>query len=287
MAFIRNSAFHYNKIWVVESLPKHEKQTGTILFNDLIKRKTDQSNILTSALEPVNRKRNLVRFLKRVEDYVEQKAQLPYLHFEVHGSRTGLELASGETMSWEELAGYLRNINIATRNNLVVSLASCYGGYMFTEISPIVEAPFCGIIGPLSKVGMGEIEEGFYNFFENMLTGDGLENAIQALNEVNPSNPKFQFVPAEAVFESVSLDLQKMYQDPVFRKNKVYELTDRALKNRTIRNSRSIWSIQAAIEDFIQHDRPLVMAQLREHFLMKDLPALDFSNTKKLKQKLE
>ncbi|MDF7815313.1 hypothetical protein [Hymenobacter sp. YC55] len=276
MALIRTGAFRYNKIWVVESLPKDEPQTGSTLYRDLLRRRTGQMPAVSCELVQVPTKRNLCRFLKRVVDYVQKKTQLPFLHFEMHGNPKGLELASGEVMPWSELANYFRNINIATRNNLMVSLATCYGGFMFGEISPVIEAPFCGVIGTFSRVPQREVEEGFYEFFESLLSRDGLDNAVVALNSANPDNPKFQFISAEGVFESVRRDIRKSYSDAEFMRAKIFELTARALKNRNLRNTRSIWDIEYSIERFLADEREPAITEMKNVFLMKNLTPLHF-----------
>jgi len=60
----------------------------------------------------------------------------PALHFETHGverapgpmaTSVGLVLASQEIVSWRVLYPYLTAINEATRLNLLVFVAACYG----------------------------------------------------------------------------------------------------------------------------------------------------------------
>lgn len=94
------------------------------------------------------------------------------LHLEMHGeeNQRGVVLNSGELMTWLELGDRLRNINIATHNNLMVTMATCYGGWLLQTISPLLQAPMYFMLGSMNKEGENENDllEAYTVFYETL-----------------------------------------------------------------------------------------------------------------------
>jgi hypothetical protein len=95
----------------------------------------------------------------------------------MHGSLDGLQLASGEIVSWTAFTKAVREINKITKNNILLSLAACFGGYIMGTIIPSEPIPFFGFIGCWDEVHEGELIANFYNFFER-IWGSGNLQAI-------------------------------------------------------------------------------------------------------------
>src|SRR5688572_22519897 len=123
--------FEFNCIYVIESLPEFETKTGTILYEDLLRRITYKIDFLKSSLIRVENKIDLFTELEKIKSLALKGGHFPYLHFEVHGSIKGLVLPSRELVTWLELSNRLREINIIIRNNLFVSFATCFSAYIY------------------------------------------------------------------------------------------------------------------------------------------------------------
>jgi hypothetical protein len=85
----------------------------------------------------------------------------PIIHFDTHGSRAdGLYIAaSDEFVSWQQLVEKLRPINVATRNNLCVVSAACFGMHAIMEIAISTAAPFFALFAPENTVTFGFVEK--------------------------------------------------------------------------------------------------------------------------------
>src|SRR3569833_2144336 len=143
---IRNFGFFL--IYVIESLSTYETATGSALYPAIISRWTSQNPYLKSDLLTVNTKEEFISTLSDIERTASSPSQdIPFLHLEIHGRKEGLVLASGELVSWLELADSLRWINIKTKHNLLISMATCHGAFLFSAVLPSHTAPCFAFIG--------------------------------------------------------------------------------------------------------------------------------------------
>ncbi len=133
----------------------------------------------------------------------EQTDLCPVLHIESHGSAQGLGVAptiSG-MISWQELKPLLTRINVATKNNLLVTLSCCYGGYLASVIQPSERSPCWGLAGPVKEVMDLDLLEAYQAFYERALNGAHGNAAIKALNSHLPRHsPIFCFTISRDFF---------------------------------------------------------------------------------------
>jgi hypothetical protein len=137
----------FNCIYVIQSLPDHETQTGSLLYQD-INIRTFRYEHLKAKLINITSKKELQQALYDLNEAFFFQGLVPYLHFEIHGSKEGLVLKNGELVEWESLRPLLSTINYNIKNNLFVSLATCYGAYLFSAVEMTERIPFCGFVGP-------------------------------------------------------------------------------------------------------------------------------------------
>lgn len=161
--------FDFNKIIVIESLRKHEQKTGRKLFDSIIKKFPAKAEYFKVDYKEVNSKRELFNLFNDIKEEVVKTHYFPFIHFEVHGSKEGLVLNSAYKITWEILTKFLREINIATKNNLFVSFASCHAAFIFQEIDILKKCPFVGFVAPFGEIRNYEIEETFETFFSELL----------------------------------------------------------------------------------------------------------------------
>jgi hypothetical protein len=266
------SAFRFNKIWVIESLPENEKQTGTILYNDLLSRKSFQFPQLHTEIVKIETLAELVALLQQIKDDVYGKAHLPFLHFEIHGSKAGLVLTSLESITWAELAGLIRPINIDTRNNVMVTTAVCWGGVAFTEIDPTMPSPFAGIIGPFAKVYVPDIEAGFYEFFDVLLSAGGFDAAVEALNQ--HGEERFNFIPSIFLFKVLWDKIIESYDNPVELKERIDNLTLQVASQPD--NTRTVQELENYFRDYFTNHRDEMKDELLDDFLMRKMAPLAY-----------
>ncbi|MGL1886203.1 MAG: hypothetical protein OCD76_06785 [Reichenbachiella sp.] len=203
---------YFNTIYVIQSLDSDERQTGLNLFENVLKYKTWQySNINVEVYDTANLKETL-SLLEHVKSQVLEQNTLPYLHFEIHGSenRDGLVLRSGELLNWLVLADYLRDINIASQNNLFISMATCYGAYLIKAFDQFNKpCPFYGFIGPTDNIGNRDLEDSYSEYFTTLLDSKSFTQAISVLQMSNKENLNdYTFLNSEAYFDLVIENLQ-------------------------------------------------------------------------------
>ncbi|MCH2108400.1 MAG: hypothetical protein MK135_03665 [Polyangiaceae bacterium] len=110
-----------------------------------------------------------------------------------HGDKEGLELANGDLVSWAEFVEHCRPINIATKNNLLVTVAACFGLHAITRNTIKEVAPFSLLIGPEGPTSQRVMDD-FTAFYAQILEhGDG-----NVAKEKLPED--FQLFAAEKAF---------------------------------------------------------------------------------------
>lgn len=202
---------YFNKIYVIESLEDSDKKTGTLLHNDIIKRKIEQQNSeCASSLNIIKNRSEFDSLFIEIKYEIIFNLVNPYLHFELHGSEDGLILSSGELVSWVELTSKLRDMNIISKNNTFVSLASCYGGYFFNGIDFKKRSPVWGYVGTLEEVSESDVMVGFHEFFEELFNSKSFGRATEKLNSDIDPKIKFRYMNVESMFIHI---IDKFFED--------------------------------------------------------------------------
>lgn len=196
---------NFNKVYIIQSLFENDKKTGTNLYNDLLRWHEYQLKPFSSELIDVYDKKSFKESLDLIKRNIEQEKQIPYIHFEIHGNREGFVISSNENISWNELADKLREINILIKNNLFISLATCYGAYIFNALTPFDKVPFYAYIGPDGEIFENDIEVCFNSYFEILLREFDFRPALEALNKENNNKDVFyDYKSSEDIFELIA-----------------------------------------------------------------------------------
>jgi hypothetical protein len=191
----------FNKIYVIESLSANETKTGTNLENDIIRRRLWNHDGITSKLYEINSKSEFYSLLSNIESEVLKDNVIPYLHFEIHGNPDGFLLNSDEQINWYEFRPRLTQINFLSRNKLWISLATCYGAYLYSTYSIVSKAPFYGYVGAWSEINIQDLSVSYERFFEKLLQEFNIEKAVKALNLSNPNLPvEYKLYNSQDVF---------------------------------------------------------------------------------------
>ncbi len=97
----------------------------------------------------------------------------PLVHIDTHGSETGGIYIAGskEFVSWQLLVDEFRKINLATKNNLCVVSAACFGMNVIRPITIDQQTPFYVMIAPQKTVTFGFMEQKTLPFYRAVFDG--------------------------------------------------------------------------------------------------------------------
>jgi hypothetical protein len=213
--------FQFNKVYVIETLLDPDTRTGKQLFDDLLNRTRHRHNWFDSSYKHVTSKKQLFAYLAEIKRDTLGGRIFPLIHIEGHGNPKGLSVGRGADkaiVKWEGLATEFRKINVATKNNLLLVVASCHGSEIYRGIRVADRAPFFGFIAPIEKVTENEIAEGFNTFYDRIINTTEFDQAVLALRGGHDgSKPRFTYIHSETAFRIVGEKLSLKLRDPVDR----------------------------------------------------------------------
>jgi hypothetical protein len=255
---------YFNRIYIIQSLRTGDKRTGDELLNDIILRRIKNE---TAEIRDIATETELYNYLDYIKENVN-KGYLPFIHFETHGYKDGIELSDGTDISWKDLVPYLRQINIQSRNNLFVSMAACKGGNIQFGVKITEPCPFRGFIGPMEDVWELDLLNSYNEFFDTLLQENDFEKAINALN-ATAKGVKYHHMNTEAFFDVVikyNDDLEK--NDPKIFNDRIELLLQAELKRNplTLIKFGSVENLRKWIEEFARGRKPEMFETLRKHF---------------------
>lgn len=211
-----------NHIFVIQSLPIGDKRTGEELYTDVIKRRIDllqADNIkMTHAYFDTNDKNAFIESLKYIQTNAPYLSGGLLIHFEIHGSndKDGFVLGDGSLVTWKESVELLRPINISTCNKLYLTLATCFGRYIYLGVDPNLKSPYQAYISASRIVYNYEVMESFNTLFEILIDCGDL---VHSYLEHEKNNSPFFYKDSLTTFEEhIKIVREKMLNDPEFKK---------------------------------------------------------------------
>lgn len=265
--------FEFNTIYVLESLEDDEAQTGEILYHDLLKRKAEQIDPLDSRLRKLVTRQDFFAAFEEIKK-ASADGNYPYVHIEMHGSENGLKLKSGERVTWQEVAHRCQELNIIIKNNLILSLATCFGAYVFKAIVPTEPAPFWGFVGSWEEIYPDDIMVSFYAFFECLLSGEisniDFVSCIEALNNSNPGLTfRYRFYNCEIIFDKASNDYMQSLNSEFVEKGITNLVGDR-LNDLSISMKYTIDEVRQMVEQEVEERKKRAIESMRKRFLIQE-----------------
>lgn len=185
----------FDGITVIESLEPHETQTGTQLHQHL--QQHPNAGSVTLSHHRVSSTAGFFTVLDGIRLAATSSEVAPILHLEIHGRKQGLDLNNGETVSWEDFADRCRDINIALKNHLVITLAVCKGAYAERGANPRFRAPYFGIIASFDTEYAPSLASGFQAFYDELLTSQDFNIAHADLQR---HLPRFRLLDSTGLF---------------------------------------------------------------------------------------
>lgn len=211
------------KVFIIESLRNGDKKTGEDLKDNLRQIWYDQNLIsdFDCQYTYVHDSNDLICTIMDIEKQVKKCNKLPILQIECHGSSDGLQLGSMEMITWKELFNYIRPINIASYNLLMLNLSMCNGETVIRYIDPTQRAPFRAVTGPIGEVLPEVLEKAWLCFYENYIKSLTEDYGLHKLAQLSG----LIYYTQEYIFDAY-YDLAN--QDPelfeALRKKELYEM---------------------------------------------------------------
>ncbi len=197
---------HFDKISILQSLPKNELHTGTKLKEDIETFNSVYGRRLKIELFDTPNKHDFLNVINKLTEMVNYDKLYPVLHIEAHGSSDlkGIVLQSKEFVSWTDLKEPLIKLNAATRVNLLVVLSLCHGANFVSQLTPVDRSPCWGLVGPKKTLAGPELLGGFSAFYQEVFRSASAEMAVKKLNESSSNiDIDYSFITAIAFFFTV------------------------------------------------------------------------------------
>jgi hypothetical protein len=255
----------YNKIYVIQSLPKGQLQTGLRLAQDDLNTLCGQFDMGLEFIE-IQNEFQLSAFINETinECLDKQKPIFPIFHFEMHGNEHGIQLSSGEVINWQRFNSYCKMINIACKNNLAVIMAVCKGFYAINKIKIKDSTPYYLLIGPQTKVYSGFIHANMPAFYKELITSMNMKTAIQRLQ------PHYVQYLCERVFVRAFIGYIKQYCKGKGKQRRIEKLISqyRMIHDGDIEN---IKEVRKAFKSLVIPNEENFY-RFKNSFLLADLP---------------
>jgi hypothetical protein len=137
-------------VWIIEWLSQKERRTGQELHEWM---ETKRSG--WSVYNACDSKAEVLKSINRAAAIAAQGRFIPVLHIEAHGGRAGIAPSASpdaEFLPWEELTVPLQQLNLATKCNLIVSVAACVGFAGVQALRKGPRAPAVALVGLVNSV---------------------------------------------------------------------------------------------------------------------------------------
>ncbi|SOE24010.1 hypothetical protein SAMN06298216_4379 [Spirosomataceae bacterium TFI 002] len=207
-----------NTLYVLDSIPEGESQTGYHLYHDIIKKYADFYNHSTPFVHQylkLKSKSDFLNALTHIENCLEFVNNGVLIHIESHGSENGISFQDGSRITWQELKSKLISINVKLENRLYISMATCHGNSLYKTISLKNKVPFCAFIASSKEVNPDQVLEFFEPFFINLIKNRDIKSSFTMLEEMAPF---FYFKDVQFIYiDQFEKHLQNLTSDTELR----------------------------------------------------------------------
>jgi hypothetical protein len=185
---VNEQGLYFDIVHIIETLGPGEYHTGRRLFEDLEPITSTATPQVTAHFSSVRSRAEFRELLRSIAEDARLHSHSPILHIEAHGSPAGIQVSSGECLTWTEFKAELTMINKISGLNLLVILAACDGANMVSIIQPVDRAPVRALIGPKRIVSVGEIERASLAFYRALFDPGEVQAAWRAMNDAVASD---------------------------------------------------------------------------------------------------
>jgi hypothetical protein len=183
----------FNTIVIIDCIPNDELNTARQLRDDLGIIAAAFADGLHVKLIRVENHTDLVNGMDAIHANLKEKGQFPLIHLEGHGlyDENGFALADGSGCSWKQLNDMVTPINVTMGLNLMIVMATCFGGSFSKAIMTIDRAPLWGLLGPVRELSAQQVQVDFTKFYRTFFEAKSASAAIRMLNNGNPQDLYF------------------------------------------------------------------------------------------------
>jgi len=238
----------FNSIAILDAIPDIEFNTARRLLVQLRDLADYQVEGLVIKYFKINAFEDIQSSLSSLRSEAELNGLKPWVHIEGHGlvNETGMVTANGSPVLWSQLKSELIPLNVATNLNVVLILATCFGGSFVRAINTTDRAPVLGLIGPMRELTAGELEIDFKGFYKNLFLSGALSEAVSALTTRAGDNLYYRET-ADGFFFTAWAGYKQKHATPSAvreRAKKIY----RRVKNETGRHVAGVGSIKRSLK---------------------------------------
>lgn len=263
------SGGRFNSIVILDCIPEGERNTARNLKESLedlacYYREAEGLVILYYRIEQLS---DLKACAKKIQSKVELEGLLPWFHIEGHGlaDLSGFEFANRTECSWVELKKQITPINIESNCNVVIVLATCFGGNFARAIETTDRAPVLALVGPTKETSVGEIEKSFPVFYTKLVKEHSFEEALAVLDE-NTSSGNYYRTSSKKFF----YDAWANYKITLCTPGKIHERAKQVQKDSRRKGVLRVPGLGSIKRQLKSYEKPL-FNKFRDTYFMYDL----------------
>lgn len=194
---------NFNGIVVLDAIPDGELNTARRLKENLEDISLYAANGLQVRYYYLNTIDDLKSGIAEILDEIDKSGLMPWLHLEGHGlqNENGFQFAAGAICTWTQLKDIITPLNVSMGLNLLLIIATCYGGSFTKAIRTVDRAPVLGLIGPTRSIKVGKVEKDFPAFYRTFFESLSLKKALAVLNATTPKDLYFQMTAERFFYE--------------------------------------------------------------------------------------
>lgn len=206
-----------DRIYLLESIPFNQRQTGKELYNDTISRYCEfYKSEITYSYTSIDSQQQLFNKLIEIGNEVSSDNEI-ILHIEAHGldDKTSIVLSNNDLIAWKELEDYLITINLKTKNKLHLNLLTCFGMYVAEKINLSKTAPYKSFTAANKSLLPDEIIYHNTLLYEEIIKQQEMYKAYEIFSRSNPTT-KIHIKDVEMVLEIVMrLQIERFLTQPI------------------------------------------------------------------------
>lgn len=191
----------FARFLIIESLLAGQYRSGHHLFETLQPLLRERGVPVGLDYVAISSRTELESLLPEIRKEAIRTDGIPLLHVECHGNDSGIELANGDFITWEDLCQLLTPLNILTRLNLFISIAACFGAHFASQLVPTQRAPFSACLSVTKEAQPDEIYRGFRDFYVTLLSTLDGNAALKQLGVINKQGSSFYLSEATDFFK--------------------------------------------------------------------------------------
>lgn len=118
----------------------------------------------------------------RLREAARLTQKVPILHFSMHGNEDGVQLTSGEFVTWAQLYDQLLPVMRATKGTLLVCMSSCVGhAGARMAMNDNAEPVFWALVGNTDSAEWADAAMAFSSFYHLFFKGFNLDICVNSM----------------------------------------------------------------------------------------------------------